>query len=235
MLLFRLSWYFSGSDWEGRVHDTLLNTYATCFVYFECMLAGAIICGIRAAHRPPAQDKDFIIILGCWFRPDGSLPPLLRGRVDAALDFWRKQKEATGREATFIPSGTQGQNETMTEAAAMQRYLLEQGIPQSLILPEEKAGNTFQNMLLSKEIIQETRPDGKAAFATTNYHVFRSGLWARNAGLEAEGIGGRTKWWFWPNAFLRETVGLFQRRWKQELVFLAILILFFGFLSMVLG
>ena len=232
-LMFRFSMYFSGSDWEGRVHDTLLNTYATCFVYFECMLAGAVICGIRAARRRPAQDKDFIIILGCWFRPDGSLPPLIRGRVDAALDFWRRQKEATGRTAAFIPSGARGPNETMTEAAAMRGYLLAQGIPPELILPEEKAVNTFQNMLLSKEIIQKTRPDGKAAFATTNYHVFRSGLLARSAGLEAEGIGGPTKWWFWPNAFMRETAGLLLRCWKEEAVFLIVLVVFFGVLSMV--
>ena len=65
--------------------------------------------------------------------------------------------------------------------------------------------------------------------------MFRSGLWAKQAGLPAEGIGSKTKWWFWPNAFVRETAGLLQKRWKQETLFLVMLVAFFGVLSMVLG
>ena len=225
---------FMGSETEYRVHETLLNTYATVFVYFQCMLTGAVICGVIAAKHIPAPDKDFIIILGCWFRPDGSLPPLLRSRADRALAFWRSQKEQTGREARFIPSGGQGKNETMPEGEAIRRYLLSQGIGDRLILPEDEAANTYQNMARSGKIIRDTMPDGKAVFATSSYHVFRSGLWARQAGLSAEGVGSKTKWWFWPNAFMRETAGLLQKRWKQELLFLLLLIVFFGLLSMVL-
>lgn len=235
-----VGWYlftrdFSGSEWESRVRSTLENTYATVFVYFECMLAGAVICGIRAAKHEPAPDKDFIVILGCWFRKDGSLPPLLRGRVDRALAFWRRQKAETGKEAVFIPSGGQGRDEPMPEAEAMRRYLLTQDIPDSLIVPETKSASTWQNMANAREIIAERQPDAKTVFATTNYHVFRSGVWASEAGLPAEGIGSRTKWWFWPNAFMRETVGLLQKRWIQEILLLAALIAFFGFLSLVLG
>ena len=225
---------FAGSDLEGRIRNTLLNTYATVFVYFQCMLTGSVICGLMAAWRRPAPDKRFIIILGCWFRPDGSLPPLIRSRVDRALSFWREQKETAGKEALFIPSGGQGKNESMPEAEAMRRYLRARGVAEELILPEDRSLNTFQNMAYSDRIIRETDPEGKAVFATSNYHVFRSGLWARQAGLSAEGIGSKTKWWFWPNAFMRETAGLFQKRWKQEILFLLILIVYFGFLSMIL-
>ena len=54
------------------------------------------------------------------------------------------------------------------------------------------------------------------------------------AGLRAEGIGSITRWWYWPNAFMREVVGLLANRWKQELVFLIVLIFVFGTMSMVL-
>ncbi len=226
---------FSGSEWEGRIMTALENTYTTIFVYCQCMLMGAVICGIRAARHQPSQDKDFILILGCWFRPDGSLPPLLRGRVDRAVAFWRAQREATGREACFIPSGGQGPDEPMPEAEAMRRYLLAQGIPDRLILPEARSGSTFENMAFSRELIQQVDPAGKAAFSTTNYHVFRSGVWANLAGLPAEGMGSRTKWWFWPNAFVRETAGLLQKRWKQELLLLFALLAFFILLTLLLG
>ena len=233
-----VGWYlftrnFMGSEWEGRVRNTLVNTYATVFVYFQCMLMGAVTCGLLAARHRPDPDKDFIIILGCWFRKDGTLPPLLRGRVDKALEFWRGQKKKTGREARFIPSGGQGENETMPEAEAIRQYLLQEGIDDRLILKEDASKNTWQNMTNSKGIIQETG-GGKTIFATTNYHVFRSGLWARQAGLNAEGIGSKTKWWFWPNAFMRETMGLLQKRWKQEILLLIVLIVFFGVLSLIL-
>ena len=198
------------------------------------MLTGAVICGVLAGRNRPAPDKDFIIIHGCWFRPDGTLPPLLRSRADRALEFWRDQVKQTGKEARFIPSGGHGGSEPMAEAEAIRRYLLSQGMEDRLILPESHSQNTYENMAFSKEIIDSIDPESRTVFATSNYHVFRSGLWARQAGLTAEGIGSKTKWWFWPNAFMRETVGLLQRRWKQELLFLLLLIVFFGALSMIL-
>ncbi len=225
---------FSGPEWKARAGETAENVYATAFVYFECMLAGSVICGIRAARYEPEPDKDFIVILGCWFRKDGSLPPLLRGRVDRAVSFWKMQRARTGREAVFIPSGGQGRNESMAEAEAMRRYLLSQNIPERLILPEDQAANTWQNMAFSKRIIDSVKPGGSAVFSTTNYHVFRSGVWARNAGFPIEGIGSGTKWWFWPNAFMREVVGLMERRWKQEVLFLLLLTAFFAALSLAL-
>ncbi|MER2055309.1 MAG: YdcF family protein [Clostridia bacterium] len=235
-----IGWYLftrnsSGSDWQGRLDSALQNTYATLFIYGQCMLTGAVICGILAARHVPAADKDFIIILGCWFRPDGSLPPLLRGRADRALSFWKNQREKAGREARLIPSGGQGINEPMPEAEAIRDYLLSRDVEDRLILPETRSVNTLQNMEFSREIIQKTDPEGKTIFATSSYHVFRSGILAREAGLSAEGIGSRTKWWFWPNAFVRETAGLLQKRWKQEILFLLVLIAFFDVLSMVLG
>lgn len=45
-----------------------------------------------------------------------------------------------------------------------------------------------------------------AAFATTNYHVFRTGMLAEQNGLKAEGIGSKTKVYFWVNAFVREFI-----------------------------
>ncbi len=225
---------FSGSELEGRIRDTFQNTYTTAFVYCQCMLTGAVICGIKASRHKPAPDKDFIIINGCWFRPDGTLPPLLRGRADKAVEFWRRQKAETGKEAFFIPTGGQGSSEPEAEAEAIRQYLLSLGTEDRLILPECRSVNTLENMAFSRDIIRAEKPEGKTVFSTSSYHVFRSGLWARQAGLPAEGIGSRTRWWFWPNAFMRETAGLLLKRWKQELLFLAVLIVFFGVLSMIL-
>ncbi len=213
---------FSGSFEEYRLWVALENIYDTVYTYFAYMLAGSVICGIRAVRRKVPYDRDYIVILGCGFNADGSLTPLLRGRCDRAADFREEQRAATGREAILIPSGGQGDDEPMPEAEAMARYLVSRGVPESAIIREDRSRNTAQNMAFSKQIIDAADPQAKVAFSTTNYHVFRSGLLTARAGLDAEGIGARTKWWFWPNASMREVAGLMASRVREELILLAV-------------
>ena len=214
-----------------RIREIAVNVCGIIFTYFECMLLGSVVCGIRAAKHVPDYNKDFIIILGCGFRKDGTLTPLLKGRVDKAMAFRKTQFLATGKRAVFIPSGGQGANETMPEAEAMYRYLRENGIPEDDIIKEDRSVNTYQNMMFSKQIIDRTGHRSNVMFSTTNYHVFRSGVWAADVGLVADGIGSGTKWWFWPNAFIRECVGLLQKKLKQEILLLVVLVVFFGLMS----
>ena len=225
---------FAGSLTEYRIFTTVNSVYCTVYVYFECILAGAVCCGIRAARHQPAPDREIILILGCWFRKDGSLPPLLRGRADRAMAYWRAHLEQTGRQAWIISSGGQGPDEPMPEAEAIKAYLVAGGIPEDRILAENRSADTFENMSFSKKIMEEAGLSGRVVFATTNYHVLRSGMLAARAGLDAEGIGSRTVWWFWPNAFLRECIGLIVNKWKRELLLLSGLVLVFALLSMTL-
>ena len=226
---------FSGSYEELRIRMTAVNVLTTAFAYFECMLLGSIICGLRSVKMKPTGPADYLVILGCAFRKDGTLTPLLKGRVDRAVAFNEVQKAAGGKEAVYVPSGGQGPDESMPEAEAMSRYLRSIGISEAQILKEDKSRNTYQNMLFSGKLIKERSEGARVVYSTTNYHVFRSGVWANLAGLRAEGIGSKTKWWFWPNALMRECVGLLVNRWKQELVFLAVLTGFFAILTMLLG
>ena len=202
------------------------NTVGLAFTYVECILLGTIICGLRAAKHVPAPDRDYILILGCCFRKDGTLTPLLKARVDKALDFWRMQKEKTGKAAFIIPSGGQGRNESMPEAKAMSNYIAGTDIPSEYVLPEDQSVNTFQNMQFSKDIIDGKNPDSSAAkvcYVTTNYHVLRSGILANKVKLSAEGLGAKTKWWFWPNAFVRECAAFFSNR-NMMILYLSILL-----------
>ena len=225
---------FVGSDVSFRVLIMVENIIGVFYTYVECMLFSSVVCGLRAAKHVPQRDRDYILILGCGFRKDGTLPPLLRGRVDKAMEFWKRQKEENGKEAVIIPTGGQGGDEPMPEAEAMYRYMVGTGFPPQAILREDRAVNTYQNMEFSKKLIEERSAQNEkahTAFVTTNYHVFRSGVWAGLAGLEAEGLGSRTKWWFWPNAFVRECVGLLKNRLLSEILFLLFLIVLFGGLT----
>ncbi len=196
-------------DARGIAMYVLKTTMASSFTYFECILLATALCLQRASKYRPEYNKDFIIILGCAIRKDGTLFPLLRGRVDKAIEFYKNQLAETGKKAVFIPSGGQGSDEIISEGEAMKRYLIEQGIEGAQIMPETRSTTTLENMMFSKELIDQIKPEkARVAFSTTNYHVFRGGMFAREAGMHASGMGSKTKWYFWPNAEVREFIGL---------------------------
>ena len=194
---------------------SLLDTVRQCVAYLislmSCLLFSTIACAYLSTRHKPPYDRDYIVILGCCIRKDGSLTPILKGRVDAAIRFEREQSAATGKQAVFVTSGGQGADEVISESEAMKRYLIDQGYPEERIIKEDKSVNTDRNIAFSTEKIKENAGtlDGvKAGVATTNYHIFRSYVLSHKHGLEAEGISAKTKWYFYPNAFLREFVGL---------------------------
>ena len=219
---------FLYSEIDYSVAESILYCVMYIISFMECLLASTIICAFISTRHKPAYDRDYLIILGCCIRNDGTPTPILRGRIDAAVNFERKQFAATGRHAKFVPSGGQGSDEVISESESMKRYLVEQGYPEEQIIKEDKSVNTDQNIKFSRDRIKEdagTLENIKAGVATTNYHIFRSYVLAKKHGLDAEGISAKTKLYFFPNAFLREFVGLLvDRKWKILAVLIIILL-----------
>ena len=85
-------------------------------------------------------------------------------------------------------------------------------------------------MLFSRDLIEDALADSdpdvppEVAFSTTNFHVFRSGILAADTGMNADGMGAPTKWYFWPNALIREFIGLLAREWKLHLILLVVIV-----------
>lgn len=184
--------------------------------YFYCLTLATLYCNIMAARHKPDLDKDYVIILGSKIRKDGTLTPILQARVDKAIEFAKEQKEKSNKRIVFVPSGGKGEDEIIAEAEAMKNYLIEKGISSEDIIVEDKSKNTYQNLKFSKQKIDEDNKDGKIIFSTTNYHVFRSGVIANNEGIDCEGMGSKTKWYFYTNALIREFIAnLFNQR-KQH-------------------
>ena len=205
------------------VNMILLVCYAL-YLYFECMLIGASAAVAIAAKRRPAKDRDYIIILGCNLKEDGTPAPILASRIDEAMKFYQEQIAETGKVPILIPSGGKGSEKRSSESEAMTAYLLERNVPSSHIIKEDQSTTTQENMLFAKKIIFERDPAAKISFATSDYHVFRSGIMAGHAGLKAIGIGAKTKWYFWPNAALREFLGLITSHVVKQLLVLLVVI-----------
>ncbi|MBQ3386319.1 MAG: YdcF family protein [Eggerthellaceae bacterium] len=214
---------FQETSVARHVHMFLENGIFTIVAYLECILAATIILAVKAARRVPEFDRDYVLILGCQVAEDGSLPPLLRGRADRALEFAEAQVEAGGPEPVFVPSGGKGADEVCAEGVAIARYLISCGVPEERILIEDRSASTEENLRFSLDLIREDAlargiEDPKIAFSTTNYHVFRTGLLATEQGIAMEGIGAPTKSYFWINAFVREFIATLYEERKVHLV-----------------
>ncbi len=223
--------------WKIPFYSEMLIPLIYIVGYFECMFISTVACSYLATKYKIPCDRDYIIILGCSIRKDGTPTPLLKARVDSAVEFGKKQFEKTGKHAVFVPSGGQGSDEVVSEAKAMENYLLSIGIPKNQILMEDKSKNTFENMKFSKELIKNNTNDfenQKIAFSTTNYHVFRGYVLVKKNNFEAKGISAKTKQYFFPNAFIREFVGLLvDKKWKH-IIFVALTVVFFVLLTSLL-
>lgn len=228
--LYRVDFYVSGSTEEVFLHDLLTNLFAAAYLYVECMIIGSMVANALVSRHDPPKDRDYLVILGCGIRKDGTPTPLLAGRCDRALEFDRAQREQGGPALTFVASGGQGPDEVVPESASMKAYLVENGVEPERIIEEDRSTSTFENMRFSKEKIREHAGEGatpKVAFSTTNYHVFRGGLFARRVKMRAQGMGARTKWWFWPNAAVREFVGILsEHRGKQAAILGAMVVVY---------
>ncbi|MBP3893591.1 MAG: YdcF family protein [Atopobiaceae bacterium] len=190
--------------------------------YGECLLLSTMLCAWLSSRHVPRQAMDYLVILGCGIRADGTPCPLLAGRVDKAADFDEAHVAAGDSPAVFVPSGGQGPDEPVSEAQSMGEYLVTQrGVPRDRIALEDRSTTTRENMAYSREVIERhagrDASELKIAFSTTNYHVFRGYVCAHQAGMAVEGMGAKTKYYFWPNAFLREFIGLLVTRWKGVL------------------
>lgn len=191
--------------------------------YFYTLILATLYCNIKAANHIPSYDKDFIIILGSKINKDGTLTPLLKGRVDKAIEFGNKQYETTKKKIIYIPSGGKGSDESIAEAEAIKNYLIEKGINKKQIIIEDKSTSTIENMKYSKDKIDAMNAYAKISFSTTNYHVFRSGVIANEQGIECEGIGSKTKWYFYTNALIREFIANIVQERKSHIILIILI------------
>ncbi len=193
--------------------------------YFFIHLSNFLSAYFLYQFNRPKYNQDFIIVLGSGLIND-KVPPLLASRIQKAIDFYHRQA-AVSTPPTIILSGGQGSDENLPEAEAMQRYAIEKGIPIEHTLQENRSVNTYQNMLFSKQIMDDIK-QGEAynsIFTTNNFHLFRAGIYARLAGLNSQGIGSKTAFYYWPNAMIREYVAIVVLERKRHMKLIAPIII----------
>ncbi len=230
ILLFMLLPIISPASLFSRHLQPIFGGISLITLYFFIHLSNFLSAYFLYQFNRPTYHQDFIIVLGSGLIND-KVPPLLASRIQKAIDFYNKQAALT-TPPTIIFSGGQGPDENLSEAEAMQQYALNKGIPIEHTLQENRSVNTYQNMLFSKQLMDE-QSQGKpyrSIFTTNNFHLFRAGIYARLAGLDSQGIGAKTAFYYWPNAMIREYVAIVVMERKRHMkvvgIILAISILF---------
>jgi uncharacterized SAM-binding protein YcdF (DUF218 family) len=169
-----------------------------------------------------ASSADYVIVLGTGLGKRGQVTPLLASRLRRGREVWSAIAARGGR-PMMIVSGGQGSDERTSEAAAMAAYLTERGFPADRLTCEDQSGTTEENLAFSKAIMDAARPAGsegkgpRCVIVTSNYHVFRTAIIARKAGIRGQVTGSRTAGYYWPSAMLREFAAVFLRYWAVNL------------------
>ena len=176
-------------------------------VYFACVSALLVFVMFLVSYGLSdniSGKEDAIIVLGSGIRGE-LLTQGLKNRLDAAVECYEENEDLI-----IVVSGGQGPQEDITEALAMERYLLSQGIPKEKIIKEEKATSTYENFVNSKAILDSLfESEYETAFVSNEYHIYRASSLARIAGLESvTHTHSSTMWYTLVPSTLRETLAV---------------------------
>ena len=211
----------------NKVLSVILLILNTILFYFVFMFSNYLLSSFVYRIYYPLRRQDYIIVLGAGLIHGDKVSPLLAGRIDRAIKVYRRQLKKKATPLILIMSGGQGPNEALPEGQAMKEYAINQGIPEEHLLVEDQSKNTYQNMLFSKELIESREKDilhTRILFSTTNYHVFRAGIYAKKVHLKAQGIGAKTKFYFWYNALLREYAAILAMNKRTHIICVLLLL-----------
>ena len=162
-----------------------------------------VICkeSMGAAQVPCSH----VVVLGAGVH--GTVPSLsLRNRLDAAAAYLKENPDMI-----CIVSGGQGEGEDISEAQCMFQDLVDNGIAPERIWMEDRSTSTEENLRFSLDLIESRtgiRPE-EIGLISSEYHLYRAGLFAQEEQVTAIGIPARTAWISLRiNYFLREIVAV---------------------------
>lgn len=188
--------------WQSGVGKTLLCTAASLVTALVLLFIGVSVCMIVACNTKPSGDAT-VVVLGAALR--GDQPSLsLRHRLDAAYDHLVEYPQAK-----CIVSGGQGPDEICTEASVMKRYLVEKGIDPDRVYVEDQSTSTFENVRLSREVIEQNGLSTEVAVVTQEFHQFRAQQFVKRAGLTVSGaVTAHTPWYLLASYWIRDFAGV---------------------------
>ncbi|GGM53970.1 hypothetical protein GCM10011608_43630 [Micromonospora sonchi] len=122
------------------------------------------------------------LVLGTRVQADGTPAPFLAARLEIARELY-----ATGKVQAILVSGDNMRHE-YNEPEAMQRWLIERGVPADKVVLDYAGFDTYDSCARAKRIFGVER----ATLVTQQFHLARAVTVCRHLGVDAIGVGDET-------------------------------------------
>lgn len=124
-----------------------------------------------------AQTADVIVVLGAGLERNDRPGPALIRRSARGAALWRD-----GKAPMIICSGGYGLNRSRSEADACAELLRAEGVPDSVIILEDRSRSTEENAIYTRETMQANGWQ-TAVIVSDGYHLLRAHWIFNNAGI----------------------------------------------------
>lgn len=134
----------------------------------------AILTGMFSCRE---RELDYLVVPGAHVA-GVKVTDSLKRRLDRAAEYLEKYPGTR-----VVVSGGKGHGEDITEAEAMRKYLVSQGIRPERIFCEDRSATTKENLQFSAGYLEDIRrPIG---IVTNNFHMYRACRYAKKAGYQS--------------------------------------------------
>lgn len=191
-------------QWVRIGQPIISNPLARKFIYsvlLLSLLSFTLIESMLILNSSSQEEigTDYMIILGAGVNGD-VVSLTLQERLLKGIEYLNKHPDAK-----VIVSGGQGFGENISEAEAMEKYLISRGINAKRIIKEDKSTSTNENFRFSKEILLNAKEGGTELMViTSDFHMLRSKMLARRVGFVPYGITCSTPVSVRLNCYVRE-------------------------------
>lgn len=154
------------------VRRILTIVVVAIFAFWLISAAAVLIWSYRDEARPAQA----IVVLGAA-QYAGKPSPVLRARLDHALDLWNRHLATL-----LILTGGTGAGDTTSEAAVGRTYAKKHGVPDSAIVVESEGRTTSESMRAVAGML-EVRGLQSALLVSDPFHMLRLRILARRFGF----------------------------------------------------
>jgi uncharacterized SAM-binding protein YcdF (DUF218 family) len=164
----------------AQMKRTVWNVVVTALSVAMLATAWTSVRVERQAARDEAQPADVIVVLGAAeYR--GRPSPVLRARLDHALDLYRRHLAKR-----IMTTGGAGGDPVFTEGDVGRDYLTGQGVPPEAIVVEREGASTVASTALAGEIMRRMGMQS-AIVVSDGYHIYRVKKMLEGRGLTVYG------------------------------------------------
>ena len=156
------------------------------------------------ARSEEEQPVDVVVVLGAGLK-NGKPTPALRRRIERAAGYLLSNPRVPA-----VLCGGVGPGQPSSEAAVMRDELVMRGVSPNRLHLEEESTSTVENLRLAAPQVRGLASGERARvlLITSNFHLARAKMLARDQGFEAFGLPATTPWYILPNTTARESVAI---------------------------